>query len=224
MKISTLKLYSANIREQKHFYLHTMAFPLLREWEDGFTVSIGGTRLSFLHRPDAKPYHFAINIPSNQENEALAWLQQRVEILPFEGEWLVDFPNWNAKAIYFYDADQNIVEFIARKNLQADSEARFSPESLMEVSEIGTPVKNIEAVFHFLNHHFSLEKYYGDFDIFGAIGDENGLFIVINNDKKDWFPVGDKAYDVDYEIVFSVDGQENKLTFTKGQFSTLQIN
>jgi len=38
------------------------------------------------------------------------------------------------------------------------------------------------------------------FDRFCAVGDENGLFIVVNNELKKWFPTGDLIEQSDFKI------------------------
>jgi len=66
--------------------------------------------------------------------------------------------------MYFYDADKNIVEFIARKNLNNASTLPFNSTQLMSISEIGIPTLNIEEKFQQLRAISSVEEFSGDFN------------------------------------------------------------
>jgi hypothetical protein len=57
-----------------------------------------------------------------------------------------------------------------------------------------------------------------------AIGDENGLFICINKNKKDWFPTGDKAHSPEFELDFQENGKDHKLEFKNEQIKTVANN
>jgi catechol-2,3-dioxygenase len=184
MKIKELKLYSNHLKGQKEFYVSLFGLELVNDSSTWFTVKVGETFLSFIKNDDNPYYHFAINIPSNQIEESAKWLRERVSILPFEDKDIINFPAWNAKSIYFYDADKNIVEFIARRNLNIISTNTFSGNSLLHVSEIGLPTSNVPELFKKLNEVYGLEKYNCDLKKFCAIGDEYGLFIVVNYNLK----------------------------------------
>lgn len=65
---------------------------------------------------------------------------------------------------------------------------------LLELSEIGVAVNDIEPIFNAFTKMVGIQKYDGGFKRFCAVGDENGLFICINKNAKGWYPTGDKAY------------------------------
>ena len=221
MRIKELKLYTKDLSKQTEFYANTLGLKLV-ENKDKFSVfQIGKTRLFFEQNNSFRPYHFAINISSNKEHEALYWLKQRVEILKYEAHEIQDFSNWNAKAIYFYDKDKNIVEFIARKNLDHRSESEFNSNDLLEVSEIGLPVKTIESTYNALNKITPLQIYDGGLQKFCAIGDEHGLFICINKNLKDWFPTHDKANSSEFKMTFEEKNQTYSIQFKKGEVGIL---
>ena len=195
MKIEELTLFSNNLTKQKIFYSEILEFEEIIPYSDKeISFKVGNSILKFIQNKEATPYHFAINIFSNKEQEALFWLKERVSILTDGKTEIQNFESWNAKAIYFYDEDKNIVEFIARKNQQLNSKNAFSTNSLLEISEIGFPTDNIEKVFNKLNQEISILIYSGDFDEFCAIGDEKGMFICVNQFKKKWFPINDKIF------------------------------
>lgn len=213
MKITELKIFTQNLTNQFKFYSEILGLDMIDCSDEKMTFQIGSSRIQLVKSNRFKPYHFAINIPNNKETEALKWLKDRVEILKDGKSEIQDFDFWNAKAIYFYDADKNIVEFIARKNMQNESDQDFSVKSLLEISEIGMPVNDIEPIFKSLNKITDIEMFDGGFERFCAIGDENGLFICINKHLKDWFPTGDSAYSSDFEIKIIEQGREYELEF-----------
>jgi len=213
MKIKHLKLYSSNLHQQVSFYGETLGLHVLEQSEDSAVIAMGETCLNLIESKEATPYHFAINIPCNQEIQALNWVTNRVEVLKDGDAEIQDFENWNAKAIYFYDRDKNIVELIVRKNLENSSDKPFGSDSLIAVSEIGLPVKDIGTVYQVLRQKAGLNIYDGDLERFCAVGDEHGLFICVNYEIKDWFPTGDKAFASDFEIEFEENNKTYYLTF-----------
>lgn len=200
MEIKELKLFTNNIDKQKNFYSKILELEEIKSFsENEISYKIGNSILKFIKRDQVTPYHFAMNIYSNQEQEALVWLKERVSILKNGKEEIQYFESWNAKAIYFYDEDKNIVEFIARKNLKHNSKEVFSSKSLLEISEIGLPTDSIEKIFKKLNNEIGLSIYSGSFEEFCAIGDEKGLIVCVDQIKKKWFPIDDQAFVSDFE-------------------------
>ena len=218
MKIKELKIYTQDLSKQTDFYANKIGLKIFSQTEFEVCFKVGKSLLNFVENDNFHPYHFAINIPSNQVVEALDWLKSRVTILKDGTNEIqdFDFDLWNAKAIYFYDPDKNIVEFIGRKNLGNATDQDFSANSLMEISEIGIPVNHIESTYTTLKEISDMEVFDGGFDRFCAIGDETGLFICINKNIKDWYPTGDKAYSSEFEIRVEEKDQEFDLEFIDG--------
>lgn len=221
MEIKELKIYTQNLLQQVDFYSKKLGLALIDKTENQATFQIGKSKFRIVKSDKSQPYHFAINIPNNKEIESLAWLNNRVEILKDGENEIQYFDGWNAKAIYFYDIDNNIVEFIARKNLKNESHADFDVDSLLEISEIGMPVRDIESTFNALKKISSIEIFDGEFNRFCAIGDEYGLFICINKQVKDWFPAGDKANSSAFEIRFREKGSEYEIAFINEQIKAV---
>lgn len=200
MKIKKLLLYTSQLDKQIEFYQSVLGILPSAKTDTYTEFKIGTTSLVFQYKASATPYHFAINIPSNKEHEALAWLKQRVSLLSFEGNELIDFVNWNAKSMYFYDADKNIVEFIARKNLRIETSQPFDQQQLLCVSEIGIAVTNIKAVYESIIAISDVGFYFGNLEHFCAAGDEYGLFILIDQQHKGWMPNNDFANTSDFVL------------------------
>ena len=224
MKIKELRISAQNLEKQFDFYAKKIGLTVLDQSDDMVSFRIGESVLTFEKHNDFYPYHFALNIPSNQEKEALNWLKERVAILSDEGNEIQDFYNWNAKAIYFYDADRNIVEFIARKNLKNEAHEDFGASSLLEVSEIGMPVTDIKGTYTKLNTLSNLKIYDGGFGKFCAIGDEHGLFICIDKKAKGWYPTDDKAHSSRFEILFKDKDVEFAFEFLEGEIGKVDRN
>lgn len=204
MKIEYLKIFSQNPEKQKIFFQDVLRLPVNEMNSTTFQVKLGYTQLEIQENKDATPYHLAFHIPPHREKAALEWLETRTEILENNGDKIVDFPAWDAKSLYFYDADKNILEFISRRTLFPPQDGNFSAGEILGISEVGLATSDVEEKFSFLNKNYGLEKYFGDYQHFCAIGDDEGLFITINRDEKDWIPTGDKAYASPFEIKISI--------------------
>ncbi|MBJ2174722.1 VOC family protein [Aureibaculum sp. A20] len=208
MQIKELTIYSSNIKAQADFYTRVLGVTCIISTDQKVSFQLGTSILTIAYKPKATPYHFAINIPANKEVEVLAWLKTKVAIEKEGSNEIIDFTAWNAKAIYFYDQDHNIVELIARKNLNNSTPQPFDASQFLEISEIGMPTTTIEKIYTQLHKLTNIKIYDGSFDRFCAIGDEHGLFICINPKVKDWFPTQDKAFASAFEIMVVEQGKE----------------
>ncbi len=189
MIINELVLYSNDLLKVKDFYAKVLGIPIIHQDLISIQFELGSTKLTFEYRKkEVCPYHFAMNIPSNMENEVLNWLSERSMVLPYLGKSIVDFSDWNAKAIYSLDYNGNIIEFIARKNLNIQGSGGFDGSSIQCVSEIGLSCDNIEEIFFKLKKVCGIPFYYGSMVSFCAAGDELGLFILVDSKKRFWFP------------------------------------
>lgn len=220
MNIQHLHLQTTHLQAQHHFYQEVLGLPTTPIKEQKFTTTIGHSQLHFEEAAQATPYHFAINIPANKIQEAVAWIEERMAVQPYKDNKIVNFEAWNAEALYFYDKDQNIVELIARKNTQPHLEAPFGVEQWLGISEIGAPTAEVANLCTCLIE--VLPRYSGDLQNFAAIGDEEGLFIIINKDQRKWMPNQDPAFASPFDIQFQHQGQTIQWHFEAGQFTPLQ--
>ena len=133
--------------------------------------------------------------------------------LEYEGNTLLDFINWNAKAFYFFDGDNNIVEFIDRRNLGYKTDKAFTLESILEISEVGLPVNNVLHAFQELNLKTGIEKHSGDYERFCAVGDEHGLFIIVDQNDKKWLPTELPAKAFPFQLEFLNDQKKYFLSY-----------
>jgi catechol-2,3-dioxygenase len=127
----------------------------------------GSTRLRFEPGP-AVCSHFAVNVPPQRFEEAVAWARERVELVDDD----VPFPAWRARSAYFFDPGGNIVELIARERAPGE-------ELFLEISEVGLPVADVGAAVEWLEGELGLPHFSGNRRDFSAVGDDRGLFIVV---------------------------------------------
>lgn len=215
MKIEKLQIFSNHLQEQFRFYHDILGLEIKEYSENRFKVQMGFSILEFQYKKGAFPYHIAFHIPDHQEQQALKWVKERVPVLKDHKDEIVDFSAWDAKSLYFYDADKNILEFISRGNFQKPSSSEFSEKSILGIAEIGVVTEDVQEKYKYFSAEYGLEKYDGDFERFCAIGDDQGLFITINGKQKDWFPTNDKAHSSGFCISFSHKEKSHSLIFEK---------
>jgi catechol-2,3-dioxygenase len=187
MIIDKLQLLAASPETLQTFYCETLGLP---GPSAGF-IQIGATRLGFLPAPQAWQgiYHFAFNIPPNLFDKACLWLSRRTSLLQdAQGETAFDFElPWNARAVYFHDPAGNILELVARRSLP-ESPPPFESAKLLSISEVGLAVEDVPRIVHRLEQSAGLEVFSGQgSDEFTAVGDDNGMFIVVQQGRR-WYP------------------------------------
>lgn len=214
MKITRLDVGSKNIVKQQQFYKDVLGLEILNSTLNSFELQLGYSVLHFQEADSFTPYHIAFHIPDKEEEKALEWLKNKVKVLKYEDLEIIDFTGWDAKSIYFYDADKNIMEFISRRDFNGKSLKSFSEKSILGISEIGLATEHIQEKYEFLSANLGLEVFDGNFEKFCAIGDDEGLLITINSKLKTWFPTGDTAYNSEFKIQLEHNEKEYKLQYT----------
>lgn len=214
MQINRVILQTSALKKLTAFYKTAMGLPVDSKNENETTIRIGSTELEFKQVSAADPfYHVAINIPANKIEEAKSWLSGRVELIWMDDykSDIADFVNWHAKSVYFFDPAGNIIELIARFDLANKAVEPFSSEQFLSISEMGLGVKGDEfdkSVSNLLEQYqLSYFAKQPPLPQFRAIGDDEGLFIVVP-EKRNWFPT-DKASGIfPMEILFENEGKE----------------
>ncbi|HEY1113540.1 MAG TPA: hypothetical protein VGE66_08255 [Chitinophagaceae bacterium] len=191
MRIKGLQLLSDDLEGTASFYFGVLGLAILHQSDEELQLAAGETVLSFHRSQGQKPqYHFAFNIPCNKIEEALAWMQGKAPILEMEpGQAIADFSNWNAKAFYFADNNENVVEFIARNDLQNASSAPFDASSLLSVSEVGIVSDDVAGQCAQLMEQYGIGYFpkQPPSSRFAVLGDDQGLFIVVPH-SREWYP------------------------------------
>jgi catechol 2,3-dioxygenase-like lactoylglutathione lyase family enzyme len=182
----------------REFYGDRLGLPL-----DGETIVVGETRLGFPVEDGGAFYHFALLVPGDRFDAALAWTAERVELL---GE-VFDFDNWDARAVYFHDPAGNIVELIAHHGVDANGRSGpFEAEELAGLSELGIVgdppelLQRLEAL--------GVELWDGEVEGESRLGfvGEKARTLILAPPGRGWLPTGRPAEAHPVEAVLDVDG------------------
>lgn len=181
MNIQKLELLSVDLKRQRDFYSNVLELPT-ELTPSGLSVQAGTTEILFKQAPSdfGGAYHFAFNIPENQYSSSKQWISARVRLLKDQSS-REDFAseNWNSDSLYFLDADGNILEFIARHNLDTTAPGDFNPSKILNVSEIGLPSERVIAFANELCERLGLSVFKQEpNETFTPVGDDHGLFIL----------------------------------------------
>jgi catechol 2,3-dioxygenase-like lactoylglutathione lyase family enzyme len=191
MLLKTIGLYTPNLADLTPFYTQVLELPVLSQDATRLDCQAGRSTLILHQSDEAAPghYHFAFDVPENQFQPAVDWLQQRTPLAANrEGRVLFMFSSWNSDSVYFKDPDGNILEFIARHNQPTAASVEFTARSLVAVSEVGLACPDVPAAVAALGEQLEASAYDGaGSDEFTAVGDENGLLIVVRQGRV-WMP------------------------------------
>ena len=221
MEIQELKIFSQNINEQESFYSDVLGFDCIRTSASTLEVITKENKLIFEKSDSMSYYHFAFLIPPKSLESAIAYVEDRsVELLRLKNDKVIYFDS--GKAIYFYDKDANIVEFIERPTLEYRSQHSFSADSIIKVNEIGLPVKNPLQVAGRLVAEFNVEPLNEmEFNsIFCWAGDYNGVIIVVK-EGRNWLPTDKPAISNDFSIWYEEQGKATGLKFENNKIIRL---
>lgn len=237
MRLQELTIYARDLETARRFYCGVLG---LREMEPRGTgrliVQVGRSRLVIQPARDDRParYHFAFDVPRGRFDAADAWLHARGgPISAPSGEHRFHSENWNADSVYFRDPEGNILELIARYGKtsppaadQAHAAAQdhaaglnierpFAASEIIGITELGISADSVvDTVAMLLARLPGVTVYDGaGSDMFTAVGDEDGLLIVVHRGRI-WFPnTGVPAENLPLEVLVEVEnGQRCLLT------------
>lgn len=214
MKILELELLSDDISKTELFYNEVLGLGTIFKDESSVSFATAATKLTFRSSENLHPvYHFAFDIPNNKLLEAFDWIDKKAEIMEvIPPDRIADFYNWNAKSFYFYDNNGNILEFIARYDLDNQSQKPFDGDSILWVSEIGLVSKNVEEQSEELFEKYGLTIFLKQpkLNKFIVLGTDTGLFILVE-ENRDWYPTHIKSKSFWTKVIFSNDGKNREI-------------
>ena len=191
MKLAHIQIQSSNIEQTATFYKDILHLPIIEKTKESVSIQAGNSVLEFIENPEFKSiYHFAFNIPENKLDEAIDWCKSKVDLIFIEDQKVItNFENWNANAVYFYDNNGNLLEFIARHDLDNAQTEAFSSKAILNISEIGIVNENPLALGEQLIEQHGLEFFSknANSELFAAVGDDEGLLIMVKPDRN-WYP------------------------------------
>ncbi len=218
MLIKETKLLTNNLAETKFFYHQILGFPIIIEEKNFISFQAGFSLLTFQETKEKNPvYHFAFNIPCNKIEEALHWLELKTEIIKADEETeIVDFKNWNAKAVYFLDNNGNILELIARSDLKNEDNKEFTSNSFISISEMAIVIDNVVKtatdLIQSLNiSYFDKQK---PAEEFAALGDDTGL-LILSKAGRNWFLTDSPSQKYWQKIIIETEGRQEEITFNE---------
>lgn len=195
MLIQELTIDTNSIQETRFFYHNKLGFDIISESKKSISFKTGHSILHFKHIEKPNPfYHFAFTITEDNLDDSLEYIQnQNIQILPYQGSYVIPFDDWNAKSFYFHDNNGSILEFIIRYNLKKVSNNTFSKSSVIGISEIGIVTSSVVTVVKELdklgiNYYANGPKR----EDFSALGDDNGLLLICA-ERRGWLPTNQEA-------------------------------
>ena len=190
MRIRALVLHAADPQALAPFYRDTLGLDVCEASAGDVVVQAGATRVTFRPaEPGSAPYyHVAFNIPENKIERAIEWAAPRFPLIhvPGVGEPLVHFEAINAHSVYFWDPAGNLVELIARHDLNNAREGPFDFQDIRSCSEIGLVVDDVQRTVERLDETFGVGVYPAGrtpSDTFSMVGDATGTFILVLRDR-----------------------------------------
>ena len=213
MKILELELLTDTINETELFYNNVIGLQTVSKNNSSISFEAGSTKLTFRISKNIKPvYHFAFDIPNNKLIEAFLLIENKTGILDvISPDKIANFYNWNAKSFYFYDNNGNILEFIARYDLDTASEKSFDGSLIVSISEIGFVSKNVSQLSDEICEKYGLSVFSKQpkLDKFIVLGTDTGLFILVE-ENRDWYPTDKKAKSFWTKVFFDINGKINE--------------
>ena len=190
MNITYLELSAKDLPAQRDFYANILELPVKLD-SSILEIRAGRTVLRFTQAPSEfnGAYHFAFNIPENQYPSAKQWITSRAPLLRDKtGREDFESQSWSSTSLYFLDAAGNILEFIARHNLQNAAAQEFNSSQILHVSEMGLPTEDVLALADQLCTQLGLSVFKQEpNESFTPVGDDNGLLILPSKDRI-WMP------------------------------------
>jgi catechol-2,3-dioxygenase len=190
LNITTLELSAKDLEAQRDFYANILELPVTLN-SSILEVKAGKTDLRFTQAPIEfdGAYHFAFNVPENQFEAVKKWISRRISLLRDEsGKDEFHSESWNSVSVYFKDAAGNVLEFIARHNLENAVDGAFDGRQILNVSEIGLPSENVIEFANQLCAALDLSVFQQEpNETFTPVGDDNGLLILPVKDRI-WVP------------------------------------
>lgn len=215
MTLNEVEIKTANIKPIKAFYENVMELPTTQIDDQSIRIKIGTSYLKFIEDSEKKlpAYHLAFNIPKNKLQEAINWSINKVEFVKKENEVLItNFENWNANSVYFFDVVGNVLEFIARHDLDNATIAQFNSDQILNISEFGI-VKDQPDVYgkHLVDTYglHLFEKNHNN-ETFTVVGDDNGLLVIVKTNRN-WYPTETPSKAIWANIKLSNSGTETIL-------------
>ena len=209
--IKKLELYTNDISKIERFYKKVLGFEVITRSKDeiSFKIEFKSSILTF-KKTDKKisQNHFAFNIPRDKLYEYYNNYHQKLLWLQNEDKDIVDLVCWDEKALYFLDCDNNLLEFITRKNVKD-----------IMIGEVAIVLRQVKQKIESISRTLNIDLYKKECTNtnFYSLGDIEGLLLFIEKGKK-LFPTDIVAKTTDLKIVYEVDEKQYILEVKNEKF------
>lgn len=224
MEIKKLYLDSKDVTKQFHFFKNILGFQVEQIADDEILLYSGANQVYFKNADTDYVYHYAFLIPTGTLQSAIDFLEKKeIELLQYKGKKVIDFTT--GQAIYFYDADGNIGEFIERPSLGISSDLPFSIDQVVRLNEIGLPVKNPLTMSNTLVEEYGIQPIEPAImrEDFCWVGDYSGVLIVPKIGRN-WLPTTIPSTLNNFSIVYQENRKEYHLNFTSDKNGEIKIS
>ncbi|MEX1189718.1 MAG: hypothetical protein WED33_10710 [Bacteroidia bacterium] len=216
IKEIVLRLDNIYWQSNRIFWTETLGFELISQTALSYTIQVGDSRLTF--RPknttNSPTYSFSISIPQNQVENALAWLKnengefadgptQPITIIRDEltGAEIINKPLYNANSVFFRDAAGNVIELIARNDIENSVEGPFNRSQFLKISEAPVVTKQVRDCEEILDSEFGAKAFPRTTSGYRPVGGAEGVLLLIIPGRP-WIPTEtDLATQYDIEII-----------------------
>ncbi|MEQ7865395.1 hypothetical protein ABQ137_01960 [Xanthomonas sp. WHRI 8393] len=169
------------------FYREVLQLP-----QHGNSIRIGWSSLECVQaQQPVGSVHLAFNVAPSRFDAAAQWIGERSKLLadPHGRRQFQLDGVWQSRSVYFAGPDGAVLELIARRAVQdvAAGDGAFHGDELLCVSEIGLPSNDVAVVTSSVAHHFGVRPFAPALEGFAALGDDDGLLIVVDQARR-WFP------------------------------------
>lgn len=216
MKLEHIQIQTNDIQSTIRFYENILELPIIEKNENSVVIQAGNSILKFIENSEFDSiYHLALNIPENKLDEAIEWCKSKVDLIFIEDKKVItNFENWNANAIYFYDNNGNLLEFIARHDLDNSQTEAFSSKAILNISEIGIVNENPLELGKQLVAKHGLQFFSKNVntELFSAIGNDEGLLIIVQPNRN-WYPTQTPSESNKTEVRIENNGNKIELNF-----------
>lgn len=185
--IRELVLECKDLALVKDFWVNRMGMELLAQNATSFSVRIGTSKLKFVRHPgNASPfYHFAVNIPENQIEQAFEWIRERAQVIRQDGTGaeIIHKPLFNAHSLFFHDPAGNVVELTARHVLTNTLEGTFTKNMLLKISEVSIITKNTRECAELMTAQLGVREFERSTTGYKPIGGAEGILAFVVTGK-----------------------------------------
>lgn len=224
MDFKTIELLSFDQAKQEEFYQDLIGFDI-QSVDDGFSMPCGMTKLIF-RKTDERDnfYHFAFLICEAHFKDCMQFIKQKgIKLLPNEksGDEISYWRDNTGRSFYFFDKDNNIVEIITRPSLGYTSSNPWSPNEIIKINEIGTPVEHtLDTCDELLkNYPFIWPEFYKKSfsDEFCWFGDYEGVMLIVKRGRI-WYNTNLQGKTCDLRLEIQEKDELIGLDFIDGKF------